>query len=192
MLECDVVGIDIGKVLIYLKAGIVESFHEADSVGLVHIARTGTSCNEVITCDTKYRNLLHILQWEGAIVVLQKHHAFGCALASDGSMSLQVGLVAEVVTFEARTTNDVLQNATHTGINILDFKFTALHLVDDLLGLLDHTRSHQVVACMNLVGSIALAGPVGYDDATEAPFIAQNGGKQFAIGLGPDTIQTVV
>ena len=192
MLESDIVGIDVGQILVDLKAGIVETFHEADGIGLIDIARTCTSCDEVVAGDAEYRNFLDILQGESGVAVLQQHHAFGCALAGDGSMCLQVGLVAEVVATEAWATHDVLQDAAHTGIDILYLEFAAFHLVDDLLGLLDHTGSHQVVAGMNLLGRIALSGPVGHDDAAEAPLVTQDGGEQFAVGLGPNAVQTVV
>ena len=107
-------------------------------------------------------------------------------------MCLQVRLIRIFVCTESRCLNQILQYALHADIQVGFCQNTTLHLLYDILDLRVGTRFHQVVTSLNLCCRIAQACPVGHHDAVKAPFIAQNGCKQFAILLCKRTVDAVV
>ena len=110
-------------------------------------------------------------------------------------MGLGVGLVRELIAFEAWGLYDVLQHAAHVAVYILHLKTTCLHGLYDVGGLCAVAWHHQVVACRDflLCGQVvAFTNPVGHHDALEAPLVAQHVGEQVFVALGVDPVNLVV
>ena len=136
-----------------------------------------------------------MLQRKGFRIVLQQHHTFGGALTGYGSMQLQVWVFTELIALETRGTDNVLQHTLHALIHISLGKLTLLHGCHHIIGKFLCARHLQILPGMNLTCRTtgrSLVGPVGHDDAVEAPLLTQDGGQQGVALLGIFPIQQVI
>ena len=107
-------------------------------------------------------------------------------------MSLKVGLVAVLVSLEARSADDVLKDAAHVAVEVLHVEFAGIGIVDDLMILAGTTWLEHVVAGVHLSCGILTTEPVGHDYALVAPVATQDGlDEVFALG-GVGAIDLVV
>ena len=107
-------------------------------------------------------------------------------------MGFQVRLVGVFIVTEGRCLDEILQDAFHADVEIGLFQGATLHLIYNILDLRFVAWFHQVVACLNLGSGITQTSPVGHHDTVETPFIAQDGGEQFAVLLCEGPVDAVI
>ena len=69
----------------FLRNGIATVLHtieQRDHIGVVHITRTRTTCDEVVRGDTIERHILHVLSEGQCLLVLHEYHTLGSRLTS--------------------------------------------------------------------------------------------------------------
>ena len=173
---------------------VLQSLHHVDHVGHVDGPRAKSAREEIVAVHAEKSHGLQVADGQ-CPRVLQQHHAFGSALAGDGSMGFQVGLVGVFVATEAWRLHDVLQHVAHITVYVFHVQPAGFHRLDDVLHLGGIAGHHQVVAGTDLLlhgQRLALADPVGHDDAVEAPLPAQNVGQHVLVALRIDTINNIV
>ena len=117
----------------------------------------------------------------GGEAILQQHHALGGTLTGHLGMSLEVGLVAILITTKTWSTNDELQETLHTSIDISQLQTTVLHGFNDISVLPTVAGHQQIVTGPDAVPRrAALVRPVGHHNAGKFPFVAKDGDEQVA------------
>ena len=192
LLELLVVVVEVLQVFGNGKAGIGDALHQVDGVSLVDVARTCSTCDEVIGGDAEDGHVLHVLHRKGAPVVLEQYHTFGSRLTGDFGMSLEVGFVAVLVAFEARRANDVLEDATGVAVKVSHGNGAIVHAFDDTVDFGLVAGFHEVVAGNDSLHRAFLGTPVGHHDALVAPLVTQDGGEQSVALLGKFAVDLVV
>ena len=176
---------------VHVEAGVLEAIQEGHGVGAVHVAGTGAAGDEVEGGAAEYGDVLDVLQGQDALV-LEEDHAFQRALAGDGGVGLEVGLVGVGISLGLRAAGDEFQAAADAHIQFVLGEGTVLDGVHDLLVLQVGARLEHVVAGGNLLGAVVAAEPVGHHEALEAPFVAENRGLQVLALGGVGAVDLVV
>ena len=110
-------------------------------------------------------------------------------------MGFHVGLAGVFIALEARRLDDVLQHVAHVAVYIFYVEAPGLDGLDNIFHLCRIAGHQQVVAGGYLAlrwQAVALAYPVGHDDAAETPVLTQHAGQQVFVALGKLTINKVV
>ena len=192
LLELLVVVVEVLQFFGNRKACIGDALHQIDGISLVHITRTCSTCDEVVCGNTEYGHVLHVLHRQSIAIILEQYHTFSSRLTSDSSMFLQIRFVAVFVAFEARSANDVLEDALGIAVEVGHRNNAIVHALDDAVDLGLVTWFHKVVAGNDSLHRAFLGTPVGHHDALEAPLVAQNGGEQSMTLLGEFAIDLIV
>ena len=89
-------------------------------------------------------------------------------------MSLEVGLVGELVAIELGSADDVLQHVAHVGVQLLLGDAAILHASDDAVDFGLVARLHEVVSGISGFHGAGLGTPVGHHDSVKSPLVAED------------------
>ena len=142
---------------------------------MVHVTGTRTTSYEIVRGVAIKGDVLHGLSERQGLLVLHQHHTLGGGLTGDLGMSLEVGLVGELITLIAGTLLDEVEDAGDVAVEIGLSEFAALHTGNDAIELLGLTRLQHIVTCPHLNGTVLTTEPVGHHGSFIAPFIAEDG-----------------
>ena len=167
----------ISKLIINVKACILQSLRHGDRIGLSYLTAAGTTDISVVGSIAQDGHSL-FGQREGVVVVLKQHDTLLCNLPCHQGMRFQVGIVRSSNLFIGRTFDDELQDALHILVDVSFGDLSFLHGSLYLLYLGFSSGHEQIVSGLELGCIVASGEPVGHHHAFEAPLIAQHAGEQ--------------
>ena len=176
----DRLGIEIAEGAVDLEVRILKALQQVHHISMIDIARPGSAGNEIIRSAAIQGHPPDILvQRQSCGIVLEQHHTLGSTLASDGRMSLQVGLIGVFISLESRSLLNQIQYASHISVQVLPGQLSTLDAIEDLSVLCLTPRLQHIIAGPYLPDTVTATIPIGHHCALIPPVVTKDMSQEF-------------
>ena len=189
---------DVGRVVlvkllqpcIHVDSSRLQALVQLTDIRAVYESGAVSARNHIIGIDTEQGCVA--LGYGQGTVVLEKHHSIRCKFAGDSGVCFQIRLEGTLGAFESGSLDYEFQQGGDAAVQVFHFQAAILQTLEYMLGLHRVAAHQKVGTCVQLLGSVALAGPVRHYQALESKVLAQDFGEKVVTFLGIFSVQVVV